>query len=170
MDFFTTHPSHLFKFVWQVHTVVFIYFWLCCVFSALRGLSLVAGSGGYSLVEHGLSYSMARGISLDRVSVSPALAGRFFTTEPPGKSTHPLFWKKKKFSSCLCSLGGHWDTGVWESEGSQDDQVQLLPSAAEVFHRPIPYLKQLRPGGPGWVRLNLDVVPSQIASNTPIVS
>ena len=52
-------------------------------------------------MEHGLSYSMACGISLDQVSVSPALAGRFFTTEPPGKSTHPLFWEKKKKNLAL---------------------------------------------------------------------
>ena len=28
--------------------MLFIYFWLCWVFLAARGLSLVAGSGGYS--------------------------------------------------------------------------------------------------------------------------
>ena len=30
--------------------IVFIYFWLCWVFVALRGLSLVGASGGYSLL------------------------------------------------------------------------------------------------------------------------
>ena len=47
-----------------------------------------SGCLGSVVVAHGLSYSEARmqdlpgpGIKL----VSPALAGRFFTTEPPGK-------------------------------------------------------------------------------------
>ena len=31
--------------------VLFIYLWLRWVFTAVRGLSLVAGSGGYSLVS-----------------------------------------------------------------------------------------------------------------------
>ena len=105
---------------------LFIYFWLCWVFVAVRGLSLVAVSGGYyslwcagfSLqwllllrssscrhagfsrcgswtLEHRLSNCGAwayllRGMrDLPRPGiepVSPALAGRFLTTEPPGKS------------------------------------------------------------------------------------
>ena len=38
------------------------------------------------VVMHGLSCSMACGIFPDQgLNVSPALAGRFFTPEPPGK-------------------------------------------------------------------------------------
>ena len=33
--------------------------------------------------------------------LSPALAGRFFTTEPPGKSRNPLFFKTEKIHPVL---------------------------------------------------------------------
>ena len=88
-------------------------FWLHWVFTAAYTLSLVVASGGYSLVvvlrlltvmrrhtgsracglqyfwwvgsevaAHGLSCPEASGIR----HMSPALAGRFLTTGPPGKS------------------------------------------------------------------------------------
>ena len=39
---------------------MFIYFWLCCVFVAVCGLSLVEESGGYSvIVVHGLLIAVA---------------------------------------------------------------------------------------------------------------
>ena len=92
---------------------LFIYFWLCWVFVSVRGLSLVAASGGHSssrcaglfiiaaslVGEHRLQTSrlsscgsraqLLRGMwdpprpGLE--PVSPALAGRFSTTAPPGK-------------------------------------------------------------------------------------
>ena len=88
---------------------LFIYLWLCWVFVSVRGLSLVAASGDHSslwcaglslsrplllqstgsrcagsvIVTHGPSCSAACGIFPD--PVSPALAGRFSTTAPPGK-------------------------------------------------------------------------------------
>ena len=37
-------PSHVEEFFFNL----FIYFWLCCVFVAAHGLSLIAASGGYS--------------------------------------------------------------------------------------------------------------------------
>ena len=75
------------------------------VFIAVHGLSLVVADGDYSpvglliavvpLVEHGLS-SMGS-VALQHVESSwtrepmfPALAGRFLTTVPPGKSSHGL--------------------------------------------------------------------------------
>ena len=93
--------------------ILFIYLWLCWVFVSVRGLSLVAASGGHSssqcaglslsrplllqstgsrragsvIVAHGPSCSAACG-DLPRPGlepVSPALAGRFSTTAPPGK-------------------------------------------------------------------------------------
>ena len=98
---------------------IFIYFWLCWVFIPVRGLSLVAASGGplfiavcrpltvaASLVaEHGLQTcrlsscgsraQLLRGMwDLPRPGlepVSPALAGRFSTTAPPGKPLHLIF-------------------------------------------------------------------------------
>ena len=100
-------------FFFLIFIYLFIYFWLCWVFVSVRGLSLVAASGGHSssrcvglslsrplllrstgsrragsvVVAHGPSWS--RGMwDLPRPGlepVSPALAGRFSTTAPPGK-------------------------------------------------------------------------------------
>ena len=89
-----------------------IYFWLCWVFVSVRGLSVVAASGGHSssrcaglspsrslVAEHklqtrrlsscGSRAQPLRGMwDLPRPGlepVSPALAGRFSTAAPPGK-------------------------------------------------------------------------------------
>ena len=95
------------------------YFWLCWVFVAAPGLSLVAVSGVYSssrrasfslqwllllrrmisrlvgsvVVAHGLSCSVACGIFPDQGSnpCALALAGGFFTTASPGKPLILLF-------------------------------------------------------------------------------
>ena len=93
---------------------LFIYLWLCWVFVSVQGLSLVVASGGYSSSRcAGLSLSrplllrstgsrragrlsncgsraqLLRGTcDLPRPGLkpaSPALAGRFSTTVPPGK-------------------------------------------------------------------------------------
>ena len=96
---------------------LFIYFWLCWVFVSVRGLSLVAASGGHSsswctglslsqplVAEHrlqtrrlsscGTQAQLLRGMwDLPRPGlkpVSPALAGRFSTTAPPGKPKEDL--------------------------------------------------------------------------------
>ena len=103
--------------------ILFYFFnlWLHCVFVATRGLTLVAVSGGYSLLwcvgfslwwllllrtmgsrrvgsvvaVHGLSSCGTRASLLRGMwdlpgpglePVSPALAGGFLTTAPPGKS------------------------------------------------------------------------------------
>ena len=80
----------------------FIYFWLCWVFIAACGLSLVEVSRGCSLVamsrllplvaslvaEHRLSSCGAWDLPRARIEPgSPALAGRLLTTGPPGKPT-----------------------------------------------------------------------------------
>ena len=91
---------------------LFYFFWLCWVFVSVRGLSLVVASGGHSssrcagfslsrplVAEHrlqtrrlsscGSRAQLLRGMwDLPRPRlepVSPALAGRFSTTAPPGK-------------------------------------------------------------------------------------
>ena len=91
---------------------LFIYFWLCWVFVSVQGLSLVAASGSHSssrcaglslsrplVAEHRLqprrlSNCGSRAHLLHGMwdpprpglePVSPALAGRFSTTAPPGK-------------------------------------------------------------------------------------
>ena len=48
-----THPLTFFFFI------LFIYFWLHWVFAAPHGLSLVAVSGGYSVVMRGLLIEVA---------------------------------------------------------------------------------------------------------------
>ena len=91
----------------------YIYFWLCWVLVSVRGLPLVAASGGHSssrcaglftiaaslvaehrLQTHRLSSCGSRSQLLRGMwdpprpglePVSPALAGRFSTTAPPGK-------------------------------------------------------------------------------------
>ena len=95
----------------------FVYFWLCWVFIATHGLSLVVASGGCSLVtvqgliiavasaEHWLQSSQAQELwhvglyvlqcvetsRLGVEPVSPALAGGFLTTGPLAKSFSLLF-------------------------------------------------------------------------------
>ena len=104
---------------------LFIYFWLHWVFVAACGISLVAASGGYSLLQctgisllwllllrstgsRGVGFSSCGSRALERrlsscgsqaqllrgmwdlpgpglEPVSPAVAGGFLTTEPPGK-------------------------------------------------------------------------------------
>ena len=105
--------------------ILFIYFWLCWVFVAARGLSLVAASGGYSSLRYE-GFSLRWLLLLEStgsrcagfnscglwalelrlsscgsrtellcgmwdlpgpglIPLSPALAGGFLTTAPPGK-------------------------------------------------------------------------------------
>ena len=100
--------------------IYLFYFWLCWVFVSVRGLSPVAASGGHSssrcaglftiaaslVAEHrlqthrlsscGSQDSLLRGMwDLPRPGfepVSPALAGRFSTTAPPGKPCDSLLF------------------------------------------------------------------------------
>ena len=102
----------------------FIYLWLCWVFVSVRGLSLVVASGGHSslrcagpltvaaslVVEHrlqtrrlsncGSRVQLLRGMwDLPRPGlepVSPALAGRFSTTAPPGKPPRRVYFKRNR--------------------------------------------------------------------------
>ena len=103
------------SFFFLIFIYLFIYFWLCWVFVSVRGLSLVAASGGHSssqcaglslsrplVAEHRLQMrrlsncgsraQLLRGMwHLPRPGlepVSPALAERFSTTAPPGKPPH----------------------------------------------------------------------------------
>ena len=100
---------------------LFIYFWLRWVFVAARGLSLVVASGGYSSLQctgfslwwllllrstgsrHAGFSSCGAWAQLLRgmcdlpgpglEPVSPALAGRFSTTVPPGKPLYKTFYR-----------------------------------------------------------------------------
>ena len=105
----TIHGAFIYLFIY-----LFIYFWLCWIFVSVRGLSLVAASGGHSssrcaglslsrplVAEHRLQMcslsncgsraQLLRGMwDLPRPGlepVCPALADRFSTTAPPGKSS-----------------------------------------------------------------------------------
>ena len=119
----------------------YIYFWLCWVFVSVRGLSLLAASGGHSsswsaglslsrplVAEHrlqtrrlsscGSRAQLLRGMwDLPRLGlepVSPALAGRFSTTVPPGKP-YILFYilfhyglsQEIGYSSLCYTVGSH---------------------------------------------------------------
>ena len=120
-----------FLFFFSFFIYLFIYFWLCWVFVSVRGLSLVVASGGHSssrgtglslsrplllrstgsrragsvVVAHGLSWSVACGIfprpGLE--PVSPALAGRFSTTAPPGKPKN-VWWMTASTDVCDITL------------------------------------------------------------------
>ena len=97
---------------------LFIYLWLCWVFVSVRGLSPVVASGGHSssqcaglslprplvaghrlqtrrLSNCGSRAQLLRGMwdlpGPGLEPVSPALAGRFSTTAPPGKPYFYLF-------------------------------------------------------------------------------
>ena len=116
--FFFLISAYFYSNLLFIYLFIYIfYFWLCWVFVSVRGLSPVAASGGHSssrcaglftiaaslVAEHRLQTcrlsscgsrdSLLHGMwDLPRPGlepVSPALAGRFSTTAPPGK---PEFW------------------------------------------------------------------------------
>ena len=64
-----------------VHNTQTLFFWLCWVFITV--LSSLAASRGYSSLA---VWGLLIGVASLVVPVSPALAGRFPTTGPPGKS------------------------------------------------------------------------------------
>ena len=72
----------------------------CCCFSCG---ARVPGAQASVAVTHGLRCSGACGILLDKGSkpVSPAVAGRFFTTESPGKPPQYSFKKEITILSLL---------------------------------------------------------------------
>ena len=58
-EVFGLDGSLLFYFYLFILINLFIYFWLCWVFVAACGLSLVAASGGYSVAVRGLLIAVA---------------------------------------------------------------------------------------------------------------
>ena len=107
----------------QLFNYLFIYLWLCWVFVSVRGLSLVVASGGHSssrcaglLLSRPLLLRREHRLQMRRLSnygsraqplrsmwdlprpglesVSPALAGGFSTTAPPGKPYNSLKMQK----------------------------------------------------------------------------
>ena len=107
----------------------YIYFGLCWVFVSVRGLSLVAASGGHSSSRCAGLFTIAASLAGEhrfqtcRLSscgsraqllrgmwdtprpglepVSPALAGRFSTTAPPGKPLHGIILKNAVIHSYI---------------------------------------------------------------------
>ena len=150
------------------------YFWLCWVFIAVCGLSLVVVSGGYancssrvSLVgEHRLSCSSACGILASGPGIEPvsyALAGRVLTAWPPGKS----------FIVCFNESVQPWSSQPEVSHPHFSDR----PGAACRDYAPKPYihmsnrffdvsnrmiLMPLKNNIPNW-HLHLLLGPSQFA-------
>ena len=127
----------------------FLLFWLRWVFVALSGLSLVVGRrlllvvaslavapglsrAGSVVVAHGLSCSAACGIFLDQGlnPRSPVLAGRFFSTGPPGESS-----SLSTFLSQWSPLGTFlfttleplWPLHLSESQAASSQGLPTLP-------------------------------------------
>ena len=83
---------------------------------------------------HRLSGPEARGVFLEQGvnPMSPALAGRFLTTEPPGKSPASVF--SNSFPGCVKCLGsaGHVAGEPRAGTGNRPGRhgIQVLPSAS----------------------------------------
>ena len=135
---------------------LFIYFWLCWVFTSVRGLSLVVASGGPSssrcvglslsrslVVEHrlqtrrlsscGSRAQVLRGMwdpprpGLE--PVSPALTGRFSTTAPPGKPPFGFFY------SCLFfPFLSPWNNS---EQGCSAFHIGTVQTSEEKYHAPL---------------------------------
>ena len=107
-EYFDSYYYNIFFFL--IFIYLFIYFWQCWVFVSVRGLSLVAVSGGHSLsrplllrstgsrragsvvVAHGLCCSAACGIFPDQGSNPCPLHWQAdSTTVPPGKPLSDFF-------------------------------------------------------------------------------
>ena len=136
---------------------LFIYLGLCWVLVSVRGLSLVMASGGHSssrcaglslswplVAEHrletrrlsscGSRTQLLRGMwDLPRPGlepVSPALAGRFSTTAPPGKPQNMiLYWGPPTTPSCSPFLLLH--LSLSEEVGA------ITPNPLNVFATPL---------------------------------
>ena len=108
---------------------LFIYFWLCWVFVSVRGLSLVAASGGHSS-------SRCAGLSLSRPlllrSTGSRRAGSAIVAHGPscsaacgilpdqGSNPCPLHWQAD--SQPLCHQGSpEAGTFKWKKTGSQSE-------------------------------------------------
>ena len=140
--YFASYILFLFYFIY-----LFIYYlWPCWVFVSVRGLSLVAASGGHSssrcaglslsrplVAEHGLQtrrlsncgswaqllYGMWDPPRPGLEPASPALAGRFSTTAPPGKPKFTVFLKRQSYT--------HWVTIIKKPDNpSVDEDVEKL--------------------------------------------
>ena len=78
-------------------------------------------STGSTVVQHGLGCSVTCGIFLDQTRIEPmlpALAGRFFTTESPGKPLDKVFlmfiWKQKgPTNKTFCLPVTKDNVGIW---------------------------------------------------------
>ena len=51
--------SYGYYFLFKIYYIIIIIIWLCWLFVAVHGLSLVAVSGGYSVAAHGLLIAVA---------------------------------------------------------------------------------------------------------------
>ena len=106
--------------VWRHFLKIYFYFWLHWVFVAVCGLSLVAMSGGYSLVamlglliavaslfaEHGLQLPEARGIFPDQGSNLCPLIGRQILTHCTTWESWRHFWLSYWGGRCCWHSGG----------------------------------------------------------------
>ena len=158
-------------FFFKLINYLFIYLWLCWVFVSVRGLPLVAASGGHSssrcaglslsrplllrstgsrrtgsvIVAHGPSCSAVCGI-LHRPGlepVSPAPAGRFSPTAPPGKS-YPAFICIVLTISMYLSISSILrNSGIFSNISSFQIFPLLLLSPLFLWNSDLTYLRSL---------------------------
>ena len=76
----------------QGYSLVSVLGLLTAVVSLVAEHRLYVGRGGSIVAAHGLNCPSACRIFLRIEPTSSVLAGRFFTTGPPGKSPHPVLW------------------------------------------------------------------------------
>ena len=110
---------------------LFIYFWLCCVFVSVRGLSLVAASGGHSS-------SRCAGLSLSRPlllrSTSSGRAGSVVVAHGPSCSAACGIFPDQGSNPCPL----HWqaDSQPVRHQGSPRasifDQVAKSPAPTHI--------------------------------------
>ena len=125
-------PSFFFFFN-KFYFYLFIYFWLCWVFVAVRGLSLVVASGGHSS-------SRCAGLSLSRPlllrSTGSRRAGSVVVAHGPscsaacgifadqGSNPCPLHWQAD--SQPLCHQGSPWPSFLSLPEEQSEISATLL--------------------------------------------
>ena len=167
---FSRENSRTFSF-FLIFIYLFIYLWLCWVFISVQGLSLVVARGGplfiavhgpltiaaSLVVEHrlqtrrlsncGSRAQLLRGMwDLPRPRlepVSPALAGRFSTTVPPGKPLEHFHLKKSQRWKNKGSKERRMERRKEGRKKGKDEMPSLLFSQC-VIHSHTPILEILR--------------------------
>ena len=143
---------------------LFIYFWLCWVFVSVRGLSLVAASGGHSS-------SRCAGLSLSRplllrlagsrragsvvVAHGPSCSAACGIFPDQGSNPCPPHWQadsqplRHQGSPCLCFYGSFFRGNGTNRQGLASAPVGEGDVVARAVVAPEVCLRVWRPGSPG---------------------